>query len=177
MITYFGINGYTVSIPLNDTQWYDLIVEKDDIIQTVQCKFTASKNKQIDLRSTGGTNGSVYDTVTNHPVTSISPILSLCSSVGSPSSDWLKSILSSCNGGKEIPKTTPITDLFHLVFPTNAYVSNSRIGTDMAGSLILKRTSYMRSTFPKKSLKRYKDCKGRENSLPHAKYSRIVFIV
>ena len=118
-----------------------------------------------------------YYTVTNHPVTSISPILSLCSSVGSPSNDWLKSILSSCNGGKEIPKTTPITDLFHLVFPTNAYVSNSRIGTDMAGSLILKRTSYMRSTFPKKSLKRYKDCKGRENSLPHAKYSRIIFIV
>ena len=28
-IAYFGSNGYTVSIPLNDTQWYDLIVEKD----------------------------------------------------------------------------------------------------------------------------------------------------
>ena len=65
-IAYFGTNGYTVSLPINDTQWYDLIVEKDGVIQTVQCKFTASKNKQIDLRSTGGTNGSVYDTATNH---------------------------------------------------------------------------------------------------------------
>jgi hypothetical protein len=34
-IAYFGANGYTVSIPLNDTQWYDLIVEKDGIFQTV----------------------------------------------------------------------------------------------------------------------------------------------
>ena len=27
-IAYFGANGYTVSIPLNDTQWYDFIAEK-----------------------------------------------------------------------------------------------------------------------------------------------------
>lgn len=27
-IAYFSSNGYTVSIPLNDTQDYDLIVEK-----------------------------------------------------------------------------------------------------------------------------------------------------
>lgn len=67
-IAYFGTNGYTVSLPINDTQWYDLIVEKDGVIQTVQCKFTASKNKKVDLRSTGGTKGSVYDTATNHPL-------------------------------------------------------------------------------------------------------------
>lgn len=34
-ITYFGSNGYTVSLPINDTQWYDLVVEKDGIFQTV----------------------------------------------------------------------------------------------------------------------------------------------
>lgn len=28
VIPYFGLNGYTISIPLNDTQWYDLVVEK-----------------------------------------------------------------------------------------------------------------------------------------------------
>jgi hypothetical protein len=27
-IAYYGSNGYTVSTPLNDTQWYDLIIEK-----------------------------------------------------------------------------------------------------------------------------------------------------
>ena len=67
-IAYFGTNGYTVSVPLNDTQWYDLIVEKDGIFQTVQCKFTASKDNDIVLKSTGGTNGSVYDSVLNHPL-------------------------------------------------------------------------------------------------------------
>lgn len=30
-IAYFGCNGYTISVPLNDTQWYDLIIEKDGI--------------------------------------------------------------------------------------------------------------------------------------------------
>lgn len=67
-IAYFGTNGYTVSIPLDDTQWYDFIVEKDGIIQTVQCKFTASKDNTIDLRSTGGTNGGIYDNVLKHPL-------------------------------------------------------------------------------------------------------------
>lgn len=67
-IAYFGTNGYTVSTPLNDTQWYDLIVEKDGIFQTVQCKFTASKDNSISLRSTGGTKGSVYDNMKNHPL-------------------------------------------------------------------------------------------------------------
>lgn len=27
-IAYFGSNGYTVNIPLNDTQWYDFVIEK-----------------------------------------------------------------------------------------------------------------------------------------------------
>ena len=30
-IAYFSSNGYTVSIPLNDTQDYDLVIEKDKI--------------------------------------------------------------------------------------------------------------------------------------------------
>ena len=39
-IAYFSTNGYTVSIPLNDTQDYDLIVEKNGILQRVQVKAT-----------------------------------------------------------------------------------------------------------------------------------------
>lgn len=34
-INYFTIKGYTVSLPINDTQWYDLIVEKDGKFETV----------------------------------------------------------------------------------------------------------------------------------------------
>ena len=67
-INYFTIQGYTVSLPINDTQWYDLIVEKDNQFFTVQCKATQTDNGLIDLRSTGGTNGSVYDNVLNHPI-------------------------------------------------------------------------------------------------------------
>ncbi len=67
-IAYFGANGYTVSIPLNDTQWYDLIVEKDGEFKTVQCKATGSADNAISMRSCGGTSGGVYDNVLNHPV-------------------------------------------------------------------------------------------------------------
>ena len=65
-INYFTIQGYTVSLPINDTQWYDLIVEKNNQFFTVQCKATQTKNDSIDLRSTGGTKGSVYDNALNH---------------------------------------------------------------------------------------------------------------
>lgn len=45
-IAYFGANGYTVSIPLNDTQDYDLIVDKDDKLLKVQVKFTGTKENE-----------------------------------------------------------------------------------------------------------------------------------
>ena len=67
-IAYFGANGYTVNIPLNDTQWYDFIIEKDGVFQTVQCKATGSLDNSISLRNTGGTKGTAYDTVLNHPI-------------------------------------------------------------------------------------------------------------
>ena len=65
-INYFTLKGYTISLPINDTQWYDLVIEKDGIFQTVQCKATATENNTIDFRSTGGTNGGVYDNLLNH---------------------------------------------------------------------------------------------------------------
>ena len=67
-IAYFGANGYTVNVPLNDTQWYDFVVEKDGEFKTVQCKATGSANNAISLRSMGGTKGSAYDNVLDHPV-------------------------------------------------------------------------------------------------------------
>ena len=44
-IAYYSANGYTVSIPLNDTQDYDLIVDKDNILKKVQVKATSCKTK------------------------------------------------------------------------------------------------------------------------------------
>ena len=65
-INYFTIKGYTVSLPINDTQWYDLIIEKDGIFETVQCKATETKDDIIDFRSTGGTKGIEYDNIHNY---------------------------------------------------------------------------------------------------------------
>lgn len=66
-ISYFSCNGYVVSIPLNDTQDYDLIVEKDNLLYKVQVKGTSFKTKygiyQVALKSCGGTKGKVYKTV------------------------------------------------------------------------------------------------------------------
>ena len=66
-IAYYTSNGYTVSIPLNDTQDYDLIVDKNDKISKVQVKATSCKTKygiyQVALKSTGGTKGKTYKTL------------------------------------------------------------------------------------------------------------------
>ena len=67
-IAYFGANGYSVNIPLNDTQWYDFVVEKDGKFYTVQCKATGSENNVISLRSCGGTSGQAYDNILDHPL-------------------------------------------------------------------------------------------------------------
>lgn len=65
-IEYYTLQGYTISLPLNDTQWYDLIIEKDGVFKTVQCKATTTEESAIDLRETGGTKGSQYNHVLNH---------------------------------------------------------------------------------------------------------------
>lgn len=67
-IAYFGSNGYNVSVPLNDTQCYDLVVEVDGIFKSVQCKYAGGKTKspnsfKCGLRSCGGTKGVVYHRV------------------------------------------------------------------------------------------------------------------
>lgn len=63
-IAYFGMNGYTVSIPLNDTQEYDLIVDDGKQLLKISCKATGSHAPSgysvVGLRNTGGTKGSLY---------------------------------------------------------------------------------------------------------------------
>ena len=66
-IAYYSSNGYTVSIPLNDTQDYDLIVDDGKNLKKIQVKSTAFKTKygnyQVPLKSCGGTKGKTYKTV------------------------------------------------------------------------------------------------------------------
>ena len=66
-IAYFTNHNYIVSIPLNDTQDYDLIVEKENNLFKVQVKGTSFKTKydifQVALKSSGGSKGKFYKTV------------------------------------------------------------------------------------------------------------------
>lgn len=63
-IGYFGMNGYTVSIPLNDTQEYDLLVDDGNNILKISVKATSQRSQYgvsiVSLRNMGGTNGAVY---------------------------------------------------------------------------------------------------------------------
>lgn len=66
-ISYFSRLCYTVSIPLNDSQDYDLIVDIDNVLHKVQVKTTKHKSPSdcyvASLKSSGGTNGSIYGRV------------------------------------------------------------------------------------------------------------------
>lgn len=66
-IAYYTTEGFTVSIPLNDTQDYDLVVEKQNIFYSIQVKATGCKTKygnyQVALKSCGRTKGITYKTL------------------------------------------------------------------------------------------------------------------
>lgn len=66
-IAYFCKEGYTVSIPLNDSQDYDLIVDMDGFLNKVQVKYTSEKSTSnyylVGLRSISGSSRQVYKTV------------------------------------------------------------------------------------------------------------------
>lgn len=66
-IAYYGLKGYTVSIPLNDTQDYDLIVDNGESLLKVQVKATSQRTPYgyttFAVKSCGGTNGSTYKTI------------------------------------------------------------------------------------------------------------------
>lgn len=66
-IAYYTFKGYTISIPLNDTQDYDLIVDNNEKLLKIQIKSTGQRSPQgysiVTIRSTGGTKGFTYKTL------------------------------------------------------------------------------------------------------------------
>jgi len=66
-ITYFTSMCYTVSIPLNDSQDYDLVVDIENILHKVQVKTSnyrgSSGNYEASLKSSGGSSRSIYGRV------------------------------------------------------------------------------------------------------------------
>lgn len=64
-IQYFLSNGYEVCLPIGDKRDYDLVVEKQGILQRVQVKYAGlypSKNNtcRVGLRITGGNQSYHY---------------------------------------------------------------------------------------------------------------------
>lgn len=56
-IAYFCVEGYNVSLPLTDSQDYDLIVEQSGKLETVQVKTATQKDGNIyvvELQTKGG---------------------------------------------------------------------------------------------------------------------------
>lgn len=57
-IAYYTLNGYPIMIPLNDTQKYDLVVDKDNKLYRVSIKTTQFKersgNYAVQLKNSGG---------------------------------------------------------------------------------------------------------------------------
>jgi hypothetical protein len=57
-LAYYTSLGLIVSIPLNDSQSYDLVVEKDSKLLKIEIKYTSSLSEYqtyvVDLRTTGG---------------------------------------------------------------------------------------------------------------------------
>lgn len=72
-IAHFTSQEYIVSLPLNDSQWYDLIIEKDGIFKTVQVKYTGelARNRvdyKCTLKTTSGTTRTKLYSVVETPV-------------------------------------------------------------------------------------------------------------
>jgi len=72
-ILYFTKQNYTVSIPLNDSQDYDLVVEINDKLSRVQVKTTKHQPRnvgiyQVSLKSSGGSRREVYSRVADTDV-------------------------------------------------------------------------------------------------------------
>jgi len=53
-ISYFTSLGYSVSIPLTESQRYDLIVDDGDKLNRVEVKTTKTLDDTISLRTKGG---------------------------------------------------------------------------------------------------------------------------
>lgn len=80
-IAYFGCNGYIVSVPLNDTQDYDLVIDDGVSLKKVQVKATSQIDRGeyvVSLSSCGWTKGTAYKNVKD---TDIDLLFVLCSNL------------------------------------------------------------------------------------------------
>ena len=105
-ISHFLKREQEVLLPIGDKRPYDLVVEKNGLLQKVQCKFTDSKTSYgiftVDLRLTGGNQS--FHTVKYYGSNDFDVLL-VCTSSGDkyeiPASETNKSTI---NLGKKFAK-------------------------------------------------------------------------
>lgn len=70
---YFSKQGYVVSVPMNDSQDYDLVVDIENTLHKVQVKTTSQVSSYgipiVSVKSSGGTSGSIYGNVATSSAT------------------------------------------------------------------------------------------------------------
>ncbi len=68
-IAYFIAKGITVLLPITDCDKYDLVIDENNFLKKVQCKYSSAQEKSgaytIDLRTFGGYREKTYHTKYN----------------------------------------------------------------------------------------------------------------
>ena len=59
--TYFAQQGYIVSMPYGDNAPYDLIIDKDNVLQKVQVKARTERNDAIEVELRSAMRGYTYE--------------------------------------------------------------------------------------------------------------------
>ena len=90
----------------------------------VKCDAVKRAGKGGDAKRSGAVNSKPTNTKESNTEVPL-PLLSLCSSIGSPYKNWLCSVLRSCHGGRALPPTAELSRCLEVVFPTEQFVRRS----------------------------------------------------
>ena len=107
-----------------------------------------------------------YDKITNHQVREVRPVISQSDTVGFLEKGFIRDIISSCNGGRDVDGD--VNDLFQIAYPSKKYVSNAiRYNTSIMNNTYDK---YNNETVSLSCVRNYIPTEGRERSLPRSHF-------
>ena len=108
-----------------------------------------------------------YDKMTNHPVREVKPVICQSNALGFLSQDFIRDMISSCNGGKMF--NGDVNDLFQIAYPSKDYVFNAIMyGTPV--NMRHNTYNYQDITISKSCIRKYIPTEGRERSLPRSHF-------
>ena len=126
---------------------------------------------QLRLRSITKDLIDYYNKVTDHPLRDVYPVVCQCNGLGYLKRPFIKEIISSCNGGKEVKED--VNDLFQIVYPSKDYVLNS-IRPDVPVNMQNNDSTFKKGHLKTTCFRKYIPTEGRDRSLPRSHYCSIV---